>query len=89
MPASGGYCMQNLANLVATSSASAWGIAERYRLLNDGPQSLVARQTVSRRFGPINRPPIFLYSRKMEWGQLSIFFAVACFAAIALFMISR
>jgi hypothetical protein len=30
-----------------------------------------------------------LYSRKMEWGQLSIFFAVACFAAIALFMISR
>ena len=30
-----------------------------------------------------------LYSGKMEWGQLSIFFAVACFAAIALFMISR
>ena len=28
-------------------------------LLIDGPQSLVARQTVSRRFGPINGPPIF------------------------------
>ncbi len=29
------------------------------------------------------------YSRQMEWGQVIIFFAVACFAAIVLFMVYR
>jgi len=27
------------------------------------------------------------YSSEMEWGQVGIFFAVACFAAIVLFMV--
>ena len=29
------------------------------------------------------------YSGEMDWGQASIFFAVACFAAIVFFMIYR
>ena len=29
------------------------------------------------------------YNWEMEWGQVAIFFAVACFAAIVLFMVYR
>src|SRR6516165_1430761 len=45
MPASGGYCIQNLANLAATSSASAWGIASWPRV------------TQLRQLGDIGRDP--------------------------------
>jgi hypothetical protein len=42
-----------------------------------------------RLFAPPNGPPNISYNKKMEWGQVSIFLAVACFAAIVLFMVNR
>jgi hypothetical protein len=42
------------------------------------------RQTVLRLFGPKQPTSNISYSRGMDWGQVSIFFGVACFAAIVL-----
>ncbi len=45
---------------------------------------LALENRVLRLFGPTNGP-LTPYSTEMEWGQVIIFFAVACFAAIVLF----